>query len=541
MKDNFMQTENANYIINRFGKELWVQVYGNRDLNGADGLFWAGLIPNDKVDKALKSTDWDHEIGCISPGFVIYGSKDRRFDRFSGSEYEPLLYLREFHGIKDPYIEISEEFRLLNNLYFDTQENQYLAVSENGELEHVIKFEGGNVFIKLSYLKRFAAVKQMAVGLYFDIRFKSKESLEELELEKVNESYYGNDCCFDLYTNNFELSHSEKSYSILHGKKILFGISIEECGYWPFDKEKEYEEFVIGINEEGKEVKFTSNPEDLRNYFGANPGAPHYLTPVYFSKDVLTKYYSKPELYEVNDGHIRCQGLWILPIDNFNKEYVSVYLGDLGREIPQKEQIYWKSFNIIPDGKLSDTKFKRDFLAQFADPDIADLRFKQIFTSFKKKWREKMGWDLFLELTEDDKYNFEHLRIPISKSQVEFDGLIMSLVKTLIDSLNEKGLNKLIHEKEDLKGSISRIERFLKEQNVEDYEKHIKFLRNLQELRSTGSGHRKGKSYEKASENFGLKNKNFVEVFESILENAIQFIEFLEKSFINDSNNQAKE
>ncbi len=57
---------------------------------------------------------------------------------------------------------------------------------------------------------------------------------------------------------------------------------------------------------------------------------PTYLTPIYFSKDVLAKYYLKPELYEVNDGYIRCQWVWKLDVDNLNKDYVSVYLGDLG-------------------------------------------------------------------------------------------------------------------------------------------------------------------------------------------------------------------
>ncbi|WP_257144823.1 hypothetical protein, partial [Bacillus cereus] len=129
-------------------------------------------------------------------------------------------------------------------------------------------------------------------------------------------------------------------------------MDIEECGYWPFDNSKEYVNFTVGINGDGKEVEFTSNPDQLANYFGANPEAPHYLTPIYFSKEVLAKYYLKPELYEVNDGHIRCQGLWMLHIDNLNKgDYVSAYLGDLGK-LPYKEQVYWKSFNIVSDGLL---------------------------------------------------------------------------------------------------------------------------------------------------------------------------------------------
>jgi hypothetical protein len=530
------QMENINFIINRLGKELWVQVYGHRDLNGADALFWAGLIPNEKVAQGLTTSNWEHQIDCVSPGFVRYGRDVITYDRFSGFEYEPLIYHREFSGIKKSYIEISEEFRLLNNLFFEAKDNKYYSVCDNGELEPVVKIEEDNVYIKLNYLKRYASVKQMGIALYFDIKIQSDKSLSELGIEPMSENYKISDCNFDYYINGNDYALcTNKSYSVIHGKKILFGVSIEECGYWPYDNAKSYEEYILGINEDGKEITFTSNPDNLANNFGANPDSPHYLTPIYFSKDVLTKYYSKPELYEVNDGHIRCQGLWILQIDNLNKDYVSVYLGDLGRDLPHKEQVYWKSFNIMSDGKLSETKFKRDFLAQFADPEIADMRFKQLFVSFKKKWHKKFGWELFLELSEDDEYNFQHLRIPVSNSQVEFDVLILSLVKTLIDSINEKGLNRLIANKEDLKGSISKIERYFEEQNVAGYEAHIKFLRNLQELRSTGSGHRKGKGYNKASERFGLKDKNFAEVFENILEDAISFIEFLDGQFLGDN------
>ncbi|MGM0714146.1 hypothetical protein [Brevibacillus parabrevis] len=541
MDEKFMQIDNINYIINRLGKELWIQVYGHQNMNGADALFWAGLIPNEHMARVLKNTDWEHEIGSYSPGFVGYGSGDYVYNKYSGFEYEPLLFLRDFHGIKESHIEISEEFRLLNNLYYDHKENKYLNISDTGELEPVVKIEKENVYIKLSYLKRFAAVKQMGVALYFDIRFDSKNSLEEMGLNSKYGNHYASDCCFDFNYNNYDSIMSQnRSCSIIHGKKILFGVSIEECGYWPYDTQKDYEDFVVGIDDDGQEVKFTSDPDKLGNYFGANPDAPHYLTPVYFSKDVLNKYYSKPELYEVNDGHIRCQGLWLLRVDNLNKEYVSVYLGDLGRDIPQKEQVYWKSYNIIPDGKLSDAKFKRDFLAEFADPEIADMKFKLAFTRFRKKWAEKFGWDLFLELTEADKYNFEHLRIPISNSQVEFDGLTLSLVKTIIDSINEKALNKLIGNSEDLKGSISRLERYLGEQNLTGFEIHIKFLRDLQELRSTGSGHRKGKSYEKVTERFNLVNNNFVEVFEEILERSILFIDFLDQSLLHEASKQSK-
>ena len=101
------------------------------------------------------------------------------------------------------------------------------------------------------------------------------------------------------------------------------------------------------------------------------------------------------------------------------------------------------------------------------------------------------------------------LHLPITGAQEEFDHLILALVKTIIDSLNEKEIVRQIENTSDLKGGISKLERWFSELNLPDYQSQIKFLRDLQELRSTGTGHRKGRSYEKIATTFtvddGLK------------------------------------
>jgi hypothetical protein len=98
-------------------------------------------------------------------------------------------------------------------------------------------------------------------------------------------------------------------------------------------------------------------------------------------------------------------------------------------------------------------------------------------------YSEKLGWPLFLPLTEQDAYNFETLRVPVNNSIAEMDMLVLSLVKILIDSLNEKCISdQLTGSYEKLVGSISKIEAWLSEKNIENYDEHIKFLRNLQEL-----------------------------------------------------------
>ena len=66
---------------------------------------------------------------------------------------------------------------------------------------------------------------------------------------------------------------------------------------------------------------------------------------------------------------------------------------------------------------------------------------------------------------------------------------------------------------------------------LSDYQEHIKFLRNLQELRSSGTGHRKGKSYQKISKVFDVQRENYAETFSNILENVISFLNYIETHF----------
>lgn len=106
--------------------------------------------------------------------------------------------------------------------------------------------------------------------------------------------------------------------------------------------------------------------------------------------------------------------------------------------------------------------------------------------------------------------------------------LVLSLVKVLIDSLNEAKLKETLT-RECKNGSINELQGWLEEHNCQDYEIHIKFLREVQELRSTGTGHRKGTNYNKTARKFDVGIKTLKDVFENILEKADEFLLYLMK------------
>lgn len=533
MEKNYLyQIDIRNWIEKSWGSEIMIPVYGVIKKKKMDVFIQSYFIPVDNAEEQLDTDTYD--VHSLLPGFTVYGAwedSDVVYRRYNSDiEVEPIVIIRNYNGLADNTVEIVEEFRLLFNLYYRQQADEYVDLSED---LIVVKIEtNGTVYVHKKYLKSYLAVKKMALILHLDSRCIFSEYDENHPVDSMSYRNEDNTLMYTLNIGKCNTGCRNENFSIIFGKKIIYGCELKSCGIWPYDEEKKYVDFVIGVGDDGKEIKFTSDPRRLSNNFGANPEAPHYLTPVFFDVAVLNKYYSRPEIYDVDDCIIRCGNLWSLYIDNQKSGYVSAYLGDLGRDLPsEREQYYWRSYNKLIEGSISETKYKRDFLAQFTNPESIDFIFKNTYVRVNRAFEEKLGWNLFLELDEQDLYNFEGLRIPITNSIVEMDMLVLSLVKVLLDSLNEKNISKqLTGTYEKMVGSISKLEAWFQEYQLSDFQQQIKFLRNLQELRSSGTGHRKGKGYQKISKVFDVQKGNYLDAFVNILEQAIAFLEYVEEN-----------
>lgn len=528
-KSYIYQVSIREWIENDWDKGIFVPVYGGRKDDKWDIFFQSYLVPADRTEEQLKTDTYD-AYGLLRPGVTVYGAWDSGEAAYykwgNNTSIEPLVIKRDYNDLARDNIEIVEEFRFLFNLYYNSQSKEYVDLENDTS---VVKISDDNlVSIHKRYLKSYLAIKNMALIIHIDSR--CTDIVEDIF--PTDSFDYRNDDNTVFYTVNIGRGHNgiqEENFSILFGKKVLFGCKLKDCNIWPYNEKKQYIEFIVGVDDNGRELHYTCDPSKLSNYFGANPDAPHYLTPIFFDSAVLSKYYSNPEKYKVDDGIIRCGTLWSLYIDNQNTGYVSAYLGDLGRNLPsEQEQHYWRGFNKALDAKLSATKFKRDFMALPASSQSQDFVFKNTYVKTNRQFAEKAGWPLFLELDEQDRYNFEGLRIPINNSIVEMDMLVLSLVKVLLDSLNEKEIvSHLTGTYEKLVGSIAKLEVWFQEKQLTGYQGHIKFLRNLQELRSSGTGHRKGKSYQKISKVFDIQKENYTETFSNILESATLFLNYI--------------
>lgn len=510
-------------------------VYCSNSTGLQDHGIYCALVPSRRVEQVLSTLNWDLTHNGGVPGSVAYHGegKDRvEYLRFGNDDgIEPLVIDRIFHGMREDYKEISEEFRLFHRLYHDKKTDQYLKFDDDGNETVVAVVEDERVLIRVKEIRQFLAIREMHLSIQFDCREHSIHKLKELELEKGSKERRDGLAVWGLFYGDLDGIGERRAFSRLFGKRLVEPLPKSKSSLWGFEEkeDKKHIEFIIGLDEYGNDETHTSNPGALANLFGVNPDAPNYLTPVHFRRQVLDKYFQQPSKYSVGDSMLRCGSLWSLQIDNHHEDKVCAWLGDLGTELPFQEQLYWRSFNIHPQGDVSKTYFRRQILAQFADSERPDHIFVNRYAQLQRDCSEHLGWQLLLPLDAGDEYFIKSVRIPATDEQRDFDELVLGLTKMLIDSLNEKELNKLIAEADrpNLKGSISRLEAALQARVEKGYESQIAFLRKLQNLRSSSSAHRKGSNYTKIANDFGVNNQSLSAVFTGILVQALEFVEFL--------------
>lgn len=87
----------------QFGKSEWITVYENNRNSSEWNSFYCAFISNERIEKSLSDPSWDNE------------------------SIKPLVTQRSLYGMKNGYLEISEEFR------------HYFNLKEDGKMKTVLK------------------------------------------------------------------------------------------------------------------------------------------------------------------------------------------------------------------------------------------------------------------------------------------------------------------------------------------------------------------------------------------------------------------
>ena len=523
-----------------FEDSAWIVVARSMKTDNTD-LFTISVLAKatseDKYKQILSNSDWETEVEFGHPTFWSRGGSKRIFfdlgneKRIKGILFEPFIIHRDFHGIQPSRFEVVQNFLLYHNLYFIREESVYRKLNDDGEEFDVIVIEeiGNRKEIKISakFLRDYLAARRMILVRQHDHRRFSNQSLKPIFGDKKHEEFNYHDPSsynYTVWVRNERLISDKECSSRLLGKDIVKPFARPDYSHLWFADEwelkKKYCKFIIGLDDDGNYIEETYNEDELSNYF-VDRGKPHFLTPVFFKREVLKKYYDNPSKYSVNARYLSCLNLWGLPIDINPKGLVYVWLGDLGR-IPYKEQQHWRQYNTPPEGGITEHRWKTDFLAEFADPNEPVFRFRWAYQRTQKHFRTAYGFELFLELSEEDSHCYSTLHVPVTNEQKELDEQIQNLAKILNDSLNKRSLDNKADK------SITALENFLiSKVGPKMAHELVEPFRMVQNLRSSGVAHRKGKGYSKYIAKYGLNKFSNQNKFIALLENVTWSLEKL--------------
>lgn len=177
-KDYLYQIDIREWIERGLDADIMVPVSGNKIDKKYDIYLQSFLLPLNEVENDMENDTYNAHT--LMPGITVYGSwedDEKVYHRWGNDNgYEPLVIKREYNGVATDSIEIVEEFRLLFNLYFNSQKNEYIDVS-NGEGITVVKMnDNGYVTIHKRYIMyylRSMAYSDVFLALATGIRVRS--------------------------------------------------------------------------------------------------------------------------------------------------------------------------------------------------------------------------------------------------------------------------------------------------------------------------------------------------------------------------------
>ena len=343
------------------------------------------------------------------------------------------------------------------------------------------------------------------------------------------------------YTFRLEVDWSDDlAASRLIGKDLMmpFGESRD-----PLAPQKGRCEFVIGIDDQGREVTAVYRDGDEMcdvvsrssmgglcerpaMYFGED-GMCKYCFRVHFRRDILKKYLDS-DRHKVDYGKVWC-AQW--SVESYIDDYgiVRARLGDLAR-LPACEQHHWRSYNVPPEG-IGGRQYGGfgSMVACARGVGYGAGGFWKSFNNFQEMFEKQFSFKLFRPLSEDDAYKEDSIRVPLNDDLREVEGQIQYLSILLPDSINKSQLEQkmalLLSEPTRLTGFIDRkqLEHLNAKYRAKSEDKPeripmledfllceslpttiISHLRMIQNLRSSGAAHRKGRRYEKNVSRYGL-------------------------------------
>lgn len=523
-------------LYKNLNSEDWITLYEeNTQRNWENDIFtFCALTDKEYIDNTqyLENFEWEFAPDSFGKaGFGTYGTYENGelkeelyfFDGITHDNFEYLIALRTFEKY-DKCVEINPKFIWYGNLV-SGREGYYNPISD----ELVIKVSERKIVVQREYLKDFLCAYQKVCVIVCDHRrwFNSSDDVREQYSNIKGKNVF-------LAYNISTCSGSNMGYGYcasIIGKTVIMPFKKpHHADYKYFTEQEQYEDFIVDYDEDEDEtVYYTCNEKELANFFGANPEAPHFLTPVYFKLQVLERYKNDSRNYTITDSTITFLSEWSIPF-NVNKEnIVSVWLGDLGR-IPYDEQQYWKAYNIPPKSGMDQKFIDRQLRNKWTDASRIESKLVPTLNKLNAIISEKYGDVIFKVLSDADKEIYNTFMLPTNYSMPEYQSFLLKLCKLVSESINTSLIKKSMEEDfdENVKGSVLQLGMFLEYIGIDKERKISSSIKKVQDSRNKLAGHSASlKEYNKVWGREKNEKINSIVDARNLLEEIISSIEYV--------------
>lgn len=506
----------------------------HRSVAERSGSKQAVLIDAGQESQALESQTWlNQDIG----GVGVWG--DGRFENGlkaveRGVNLEFFAQTRSHHDLRLPSLDVSLPF-LWYWEAFEKEEGVWWYLDEAGRDQPLIRSQitqdEHKVEVRSRELRHYLATAKKSLLVQFDYR----TSVPDSDFNEADHGHRSDWVNASWHCRSAgEISQFSFSFSRLLGQHVILGGKSSPGPPWDFcQRDQVYPSFVIAVDpSDGSPVSHSCDPRVLGTYFDRDSSRLHYLTPVYFDPKVLTRYLEEPTRYSVSSTSIRCLGIWSIAIGKNEVGQIEVYLGDLGRDLPNSERPHWLAHNQAPEGRMSESRFRRDFLAQFAsDGDPVD-RVRSALSKASNESLGAFGKSLWRPLKEPLANEWETLHRPVVDEPSAIYKPVLTITKATIDQLDLPVLRKAVGESDNGVPSLALLENL--ELLIGGNGSATRALRNVQNLRSSGgAAHAPGSKSRAAFRRAGIDGLAIPDAFDHLASVTAEALETLARLLQN--------
>lgn len=347
----------------------WVTILGKPVQDRFDWGISSYLVPPAAREHALQEYTWSQAAIGAAGISTFYPEQRTVFEEGLRGEEEHaefFVQLRSHHGLAEPTLEFTPSFLW----YFDAiprNDGSWYYLDDAGRDHELVRTRRTDTELRVDIaalsLRRYLAARSRLLVIQHD-RITRFDHVPDPMIDASDRSGLRH---FAFHSGDIH-SVDRPGFVRLVGKQIVLPVDAEPADLArPHTSERRFQEFTVAIDPNtGERITSTCEPDKLSNYF-TDRGTPHYLTRVYFWREVLSRYTSQPSRYRIENGRLSCLELWGISIGTNPDGLIEVYLGDLGRDLPAEERDHWLSFNVPPSGGRDEGRFDRDILGRWTD------------------------------------------------------------------------------------------------------------------------------------------------------------------------------